>query len=356
MTASWRRVSVLFLLSVVVADRRAEEGYPRGLTSFCPGSTKPASIPRSQLKYLFFVVQGKGGSRKTYTYWDAKNIASDPRVDLSRKTVVVAIGYLDSTNFPISSIFAKEYVARGYNVILVDNQRFATVHYFLASRLMRPVGLHVAEVLAQLTQSGLDPSRLELLGFSLGAHTASYTAKNYQLLTGRNISRIYGLEPAGPCFRDLGSADRLAASDADFVQVVHTNIDGFGMAARMGHVDFYVNGGEFQPSDLNLFPCTTTCSHFKVLFYWLAALRHPDGFVAIQCESIQQARDASCYGRAPQTNLMGPNADDTKPGIFYLSTGKHFPFYLGRKGLREEYAAWRRISDINDKVGTEVYV
>ncbi|CAK1590704.1 unnamed protein product [Parnassius mnemosyne] len=356
MPATWYCVIVLFFLSVSVGDR-AEEGYPRGLMSVCPGSTKPATIPRSQLKYLFFVVQGNGGTRHTYTYWNAKKIATDPRIDFKRKTIVVAIGYLDSTNFPISAMFANEYEARGYNVILVDNQRFATVHYFLASRLMRPVGLHVAEVLAQLTQSGLDPAKLELIGFSLGAHTASYIAKNYQHLTGKNISRIYGLEPAGPCFRALEKNERLHESDADFVQVIHTNIDGFGMPAKMGHVDFYVNGGEFQPSDWSLFPCSATCSHFRVLSLWLSALKNPTKFIGIQCDSIQQARDAKCYDRVPkETNVMGPNVDINKPGIFYLSTNKHHPFYLGRKGLREDYVAWRRISDINDIVGTEIYV
>lgn len=198
---------------------------------------------------------------------------------------------------------------------------------------------------------------IELIGFSLGAHTASYIAKNYRLLTGKNISYIYGLEPAGPCFRDLEKDDRLDASDADFVQVLHTNIDGFGMAARMGHLDFYTNGGEYQPSDLNLFPCTTTCSHFRVLPYWLSAMRNPDKFVGVKCDSIQQARDAKCYDRVPlETNVMGPNANKSRPGIYYLSTGKHYPFYLGRKGLKEEYVAWRRISDVNDSTGTEIYV
>ncbi|KPJ03053.1 Pancreatic lipase-related protein 2 [Papilio xuthus] len=357
MTGTCWFIIVLYFLSVSIGDRRSEEGYPRGLMSVCPGSTKPITIPRSQLKYLFFVVQGKGGSRQRYNYWNAKKIATDPRIDFNRKTIVVAIGYLDSTNFPISAMFANEYEARDYNVILVDNQRFSTVHYFLATRLMRPVGLHVAEILAKLTEAGLDPSKLELLGFSLGAHTASYIAKNFQLLTGKNISRIYALEPAGPCFRDLNKNDRLDAADADFVQVIHTNIDAFGMAASMGHVDFYVNGGEYQPSDLNLFPCTGTCSHFKVLPLWILALKYPTRFIAIKCDSIQQARDAKCYDRVPiETNFMGPKVDVTKHGIFYLSTSKYFPFYLGKNGLKEEYASWRTISDVNDSVGTEVFV
>nr|XP_026499991.1 pancreatic lipase-related protein 2-like [Vanessa tameamea] len=349
-------VQVFLLFSVECGDPRSEEGYPRGFMAVCPGSTKPALIPRSQLKYLFFVVQGKGRSRKSYNYWDAKNIATDPRIDFRRKTMVVAIGYLDSTSFPISGMFANEYEAKGYNVILIDNQRFATVHYYLASRLMRPVGKHVAEVLVELTRAGLDPTNTELLGFSLGGQTASYIAKNYQQMTGKNISRITALEPSGPCFRTLSSQERLDASNADFVQVVHTNIDGYGMSARMGHVDFYVNGGEFQPTDLNVYPCTATCSHFRVLSLWVSAMRNPKKFIGIKCNSIQEARDSACYNIVPlSTNVMGENVNVTNQGIFYLSTDKVFPYYLGKNGLKPEYDSWRKISNINDGNETEVY-
>ncbi|XP_049880129.1 pancreatic lipase-related protein 2-like [Pectinophora gossypiella] len=334
---------------------RSDEGYPTGLMSVCPGSTKPATIPRSQLRHLFFVVQGKG-SRQKYTYWHAKDIAKDPRIDFKRKTVVILLGYLDSSGFPIASMFANEYEARGYNVIIVDNQRFATVHYYLASRLMRPVGRHVAAVLVQLRQSGLEPGGVELLGFSLGGQTVSYVGAHYQALTGRNVSKITALEPSGPCFRTLGPKDRLDASNADYVEVIHTNIDGFGMATRMGHVDIYVNGGEYQPSDITMFPCTVTCSHFRVLTLWVQALKNPRKFVAIKCDSIQQAREADCFKNVPlETNLMGLAVDKSKHGIFYLSTDKSFPFYLGEKGLDPDFVYWKRITDVNDGNETEIY-
>ncbi|KAF9420564.1 hypothetical protein HW555_003314 [Spodoptera exigua] len=342
---------------VSMADyNRTTLGYPAGLMSICPGSTKPATIPKSQLKYLSFVVQGNGRSRYKYSYWNAKNIANDPRINFKRKTLLVAIGYLDSPNLPISAMFANEYEDRGYNVILVDNQRFATVHYHLATRLMRPVGKHVAEVLAQLTQYGLDPSTLEILGFSLGCHTAGFIAKHFQTFTGRNISSITALEPSGPCFRYLGPKDRLDASDADFVQVIHTNIDGYGMATPMGHVDIYVNGGEYQPSDISIYPCTTTCSHFRILPIWISALKNPRKFIAMKCRDIQQARDAQCYGNVPlETIVMGLGIDRRKRGIFYLATTMEYPFYLGTKGLKEEYVYWKRMTNINSGNETEIY-
>lgn len=221
---------------------------------------------------------------------------------------------------------------------------------------MRPVGKHVAEILVQLTQAGLDPRLTELLGFSLGGHTISYIAKNYQRMTGRNISRITALEPAGPCFRTLPAKQRLDASNADFVQVIHTNIDGYGMAAPMGHVDFYVNGGEFQPTDLNFFPCSSTCSHFRVLTYWLSALRNPKQFIGLKCNSIQEARDAMCYNNVPlSTNFMGVNVDVHNHGIFYLSTSKSYPYYLGKNGLKSAYVYWKQISHVNDGNETELY-
>ncbi|XP_012545702.1 lipase member H-B [Bombyx mori] len=353
---------ILYIYCVLVSalssnmDPRSETGYPTGMMSVCPGSTKPAIIPKSQLKYLSFVVQGNGRSRRKYSYWNARNIAKDPRINFKRKTLLLAIGYLDSPSFPISMMFANEYEALGYNVIIIDNQRFSTVHYHLASRLMRPVGKLVAEVLVQLTDYGLDPSRLELLGFSLGAQTVSYIAKNFQTITGRNVSSIVALEPSGPCFRTLVSDDRLNPSDAGFVQVVHTNIDGYGMANRMGHVDFYVNGGEYQPSDINLYPCTTTCSHFRVLALWVAALKNPGKFIGMKCDSVQQARDAQCYNNKPLvTNTMGLSPDKSKLGIFYLSTSKGYPYFLGAKGLIEANVYWRTITEINNGDDILVY-
>ncbi|CAG9571140.1 unnamed protein product [Danaus chrysippus] len=330
--------------------------YPRKGEYRCPDTTKPVNIPRSQLKFLYFVVQGRGRSRQKYTYWEAQDMVDDPRIDFRRRTVLIALGYLDSTSFPIASMLGNQYEDLDYNVILIDNQRFATVHYYLAARLMRPVGKHVAEVLVQLTQAGLDPAKTELLGFSLGGQTVGYIAKNYQNMIGRNISRITALEPAGPCFRTLGHKDRLDAEDADFVQVVHTNIDGFGMATRMGHVDFYLNGGEYQPTDLNFFPCTSTCSHFRVLTVWLAVLRNPGKFIGIKCDNIQDARDGSCYSKFPLvTNIMGTNVDVCKHGVFYLSTGKTYPYFLGWNGIKPQHDTWQRITEDNDSGGTEAY-
>lgn len=206
---------------------------------------------------------------------------------------------------------------------------------------MRPVGKHTAEMLAELTKLGLNPKKLEVIGLSLGGQTISFIGKNFQTITGRNISRLTGLDPSGPCFRNLGPEGRLDESDADFVDVIDTNIDGFGMAAPVGHVNFYVNGGEFQPGDVSWIPCNVVCSHIRSYTLWLAALEHTNSFIAIQCDSVQQARDRNCFDRKPLvTNVLGVNTDRNKRGIFYLATNNGYPYFMGKKGMTRGNEAW----------------
>lgn len=90
------------------------------------------------------------------------------------------------------------------------------------------------------------PSRFHLIGFSLGAHVAGFAGQEIT-----NISRITGLDPASPLFEGYPVNVRLDPSDAKFVDVIHSNGDGFirgglGVYEPMGSVDFYPNGGRVQ--------------------------------------------------------------------------------------------------------------
>lgn len=64
------------------------------------------------------------------------------------------------------------------------------------------------------------------------------------------IGRITALDPAGPAWshEDMDPhKERLCPSDADFVDVIHTDIYYSGFTAPIGHVDFYPNEGKHQP-------------------------------------------------------------------------------------------------------------
>ncbi|CAH2090830.1 unnamed protein product [Euphydryas editha] len=330
---------------------KAREGYPAGYLADCPGSTKEAIISNNTLKYLSIYVQGNDSLiRRRYSYHETRFLANDPDLDFGKKTMLYVGGYLDSPSFPFSTLMGVSYKSIGYNVLLLDTNYFTTMEYPRAARFMRPVGKYTAKMLADLTQEGLDPTMLELVSLSLGGQTSGFIAKNYRLLTGMNISRITALDPAGPCFRNLGPADRLDKTDADFVEVVHTNIDNFGMAAPIGHINYYVNGGEHQPGEYFWMLCTEFCSHVRAHALWIAALTYHESFVAIQCDSVQQARYKKCYDRVPQvTNYLGLKANKTVQGIFYLATTNTYPYFMGKKGLKKEYDFYTNITTTLNK-------
>lgn len=94
---------------------------------------------------------------------------------------------------------------------------------------------------------------MHIIGFSLGAHVSGFAGAELP-----GISRITGLDPAGPLFESQHPKARLDSTDAVFVDVIHSNgenliLGGLGSWQPMGHVDFYPNGGRVQNGCSNLF-------------------------------------------------------------------------------------------------------
>lgn len=79
----------------------------------------------------------------------------------------------------------------------------------------------------------------------------------------KNISNSFQslfLDPAMPLFVTADIDNKLDASDAEFVDVLHTNSLVQGKVEQCGHVDFYFNGGILQPGcngfGINPFQCS----------------------------------------------------------------------------------------------------
>ncbi|GAB0192002.1 pancreatic lipase-related protein 2 [Grus japonensis] len=95
---------------------------------------------------------------------------------------------------------------------------------------------------------GYSPADVHIIGHSLGAHVAGEAGRRQP-----GIGRITGLDPAQPYFQGTPVGVRLDKSDAEFVDVIHTDSAptipylGFGMSTAIGHLDFYPNGGEQMP-------------------------------------------------------------------------------------------------------------
>lgn len=66
-------------------------------------------------------------------------------------------------------------------------------------------------------------SSVHLIGHSLGAHMSGHTGTYLKKIYGLTLPRITGLDPAEPYFNDTHPVTRLDTTDADFVDIIHTD-------------------------------------------------------------------------------------------------------------------------------------
>ncbi|XP_075972713.1 lipase member H-A-like [Anticarsia gemmatalis] len=332
----------LLLCMCQLSLQAMDTGFPAGLMADCPGMNRTTTLSEETKQSLSIVViyPTKGfliRHKEARCKLDEPDCVTKHINFADRKTQVLISGYMDASFSPLVRAFVAQFLSMKRNVLVLEIFPILVRSYPLAARVTKPLGELLGQFLASLTQQGLSPNRLELVGASLGSHIASHAAVEYRRLTGQRPARITGLDPAGPCFRNVPPTARLHADAAQRVDVLHTNVDGFGIAEPLGHVDFYANGGEFQPSITGKFilPCFQLCSHIRAGFYYLLAYTNPDKFVAVACDSVANARHGDCYEGTIRTNILGPKTNFTKRGIFYLPTGAVSPYHLGLNGLKK---------------------
>uniref|UniRef100_A0A182MGH1 Lipase domain-containing protein n=1 Tax=Anopheles culicifacies TaxID=139723 RepID=A0A182MGH1_9DIPT len=157
-------------------------------------------------------------------------------------------------------------------------------------------------------------------------------------------------------------------SDADFVDVIHTNAGVYGKIEACGHVDFYMNGGQNQPGcekDSN----QPLCSHKMSAAYFAESINSKQGFWATRCTSYfayffgfckyrveqqQQQQQQSLIAdedssRQEETTtqpdmatqgennnvqdtdriLMGEYCSNTVEGVYFVPTNPKPPFAMG---------------------------
>ncbi|XP_023235944.1 pancreatic lipase-related protein 3-like [Centruroides sculpturatus] len=248
-----------------------------------------------------------------------------------------------------------------YNVILVDWSRgssFTKRDQAIANS--RVVGTEVVILIKGLQRykcsvvfydvqviKGARLEKFHIIGHSLGSHVAGYAGKHI-----KGIGRITGLDPH---IRNVPSEIQLNVHDAVFVDIIHTDTERLMFVIRdyntvpvMGDVDFYVNGGDYNPAcqslasrkqlARNLFDAllyTAACDHMISTEYFIASIRHPNCFVSVPCFDYFEFLSGKCTCNASNPcSVMGLHADKYTyrtpfKGInrnFYLQTGSKYPF------------------------------
>ncbi|XP_040076313.1 phospholipase A1-like [Ixodes scapularis] len=203
--------------------------------------------------------------------------------------------------------------------------------YNIAAANTALVGRQIALLLRKLTGEFPETvlsSEVHLIGFSLGAHVAGFSGRTFTLITNKTIGRITGLDPANALFTNSGV--QLRASDADFVDVIHTNkgkasSGKMGIDKQCGHVDFYPNGGSRQPG------CSwfsIGCSHRRSAEYFAESLTDETcKFVSYSCTNgLQDSVDACNKNQSDQSEMGYYSKDALGRGAQMLPTNGRPPY------------------------------
>ncbi|CAH0773568.1 unnamed protein product [Bemisia tabaci] len=279
-----------------------------------------------------------------------QGILSQSNLDERDPTVIYIHGFSEQGTGPSAMAIKNAYMSRGdFNVIVVDWNSLGAFpwysHAVSNTRLVAAKIAHLLQFLHLTTSITLD--RVHVIGFSLGAEIAGYVGKSLSL---GKLYRITGLDPAFPLYYFQGARGRLAASDASFVDVIHTDGAVFGFPTPMGHADFYPNGGiPPQPGcakmsskrqlaifHFNIRPSVVACSHNRAWRYYAESVRNPYGFRAIKCTEVSFVKglciseigfDGTGTGTARSAPaVMGFAANPNLRGQFYLQTNGQEPF------------------------------
>ncbi|KAH3772676.1 inactive pancreatic lipase-related protein 1-like [Dreissena polymorpha] len=262
----------------------------------------------------------------------------------TRKTKVITHGYIDSANatwvkFMVLAILRQE----DANVIAVDwSPGAARVNYLMAAANTRVVGALIAQLLTQLhITAHAQYIDFHLIGHSLGAHISGYAGQRVP-----GLGRITGLDPAGPAFENTAESVRLDPTDALFVEAIHTDGDslihlGFGLKQRVGHVDFYPNGGDDQPGcpanlgqhlfsllsgSIEYFSSTLACSHVRATDLYTESISSSCHFRSQPCDSVANYEAGRCSACNSGCVAMGYTTPSAARGSYFLTTNRQPPF------------------------------
>jgi len=154
------------------------------------------------------------------------------------------------------------------------------------------------------------------------------------------------LDPSRFFFDASNREIRLDETDAKHVDVIHSNSGillevALGVKRRIGHADFYPNGGKYQTgcqdgldsvfeslSDLIHLNFTGqlsdyACNHFRSVDYFIESINSPCPFIAYKCPSFSQYTKGQCFNMCQnndQCSQMGYHWNKSNTGEFLLST------------------------------------
>lgn len=231
--------------------------------------------------------------------------------NITRTSKVIVHGYRAMGSKPSWVMDLAQVLLRAEdaNVLIVDWVYGASFAYNLVVENYKEVAVQISVIINQLQKQGSRLESFHLIGVSLGAHVAGFVGTLFE----GKIGRITALDPAGPLFKRADTFDRLDPSDAKFVDAIHTDSDYFGISIPVGHVDFFLNGGNDQTgcarSRFASMYGYVICDHMRALHVYMSAVNGSCALTALPCSSYEdflkgQCEDCSVFkGTCPTIGL-----------------------------------------------------
>ncbi|XP_050089766.1 pancreatic lipase-related protein 2-like [Anopheles aquasalis] len=267
-----------------------------------------------QVKFLLWTQQTENGTYERLTIGELATL-QNASFNPANPTRILIHGWMNDWTSDAVHGLAQTYTAKGaYNVIGIDwcEAGGCSSNYITARIRVTDVAVTIAKEIALLLEAGQHPNQIVVIGHSLGAHVAGMTAKHFARST--PLAGVIALDPAGPLFLLGKPQERVDSTDAQYVEVIHTNTGRLGHADALGQADFYPNGGHEQPGCVE-----SQCSHRRAIVYLKQSLESPTPlYLGRGCES--NVIDETCDGAIA---VMGGDLNDrfkrSSHGLFYLS-------------------------------------
>ncbi|EDW54000.1 inactive pancreatic lipase-related protein 1 [Drosophila sechellia] len=321
------KYSTLILLLTIISGFCKGENHTRGwLPEFCVvGEQK---CPNSRVSFWLYTNQ----TRDDPIQLDPLN----PQKDIFESLLPLKIlihGFIGNRNLtPNLEVRDVLLQTQPVNVISVDYGTLVRwpCYYPWAVNNAPIVSECLAQMINNLILAGISRREdIHLIGFSLGAQVAGMVA-NY---VSQPLARITGLDPAGPGFMMQPSLQqKLDASDADFVDIIHTDPFFFSMLPPMGHADFYPNLDQLNQRGCSYISNWRfyNCNHYRAAVYYGESIISRRGFWAQQCGGWFDFFSQRCshYSNMPNTQ-MGYFVSEDASGSYFLTTHEVAPFAKG---------------------------
>nr|XP_056704339.1 phospholipase A1 member A [Euleptes europaea] len=321
---------------------------------------QPASILRGstlQVQFLLFTSFQPGCGQLLSSAEDIQD--SNFNASLGTKIVIHGFRALGTKPSWIDGLIGTLLEAAPGNVIAVDWVHGSTASYNTAVENVTKLALEISTFIHKLLALGVPETSIHLIGVSLGAHVGGLVGHFYK---GR-LGRITGLDPAGPRYTRASKEERLDPEDALFVEAIHTDADKFGIRIPVGHIDYYVNGGQDQPGCPRFITSgynSMICDHMRAVHFYISVLEDSCPMIAFPCSSYKAFLAGHCVSctdsvlpSCPTVGLLdngGINMESLPREVkVYLATSASAPYCL-HHSLVKVRLRHRRSSDTSIEI------